>query len=240
MMIEYRNGIAGKICSNPECNQWKPLNEFHPQRLLGQPVGNGYKSRCKACLNAEKRAKRSADLEHHRKITRAYIKANQEHVRELKRSHQQANPEKYREASRKYREAHRQELNAQARARRTKKLEHYRKIGRDSRARHQSERNAYQRAYSKSNPDKVIAAQNRRRARKCEAEGSHSIKEWETLKMRYAYTCLCCGKQEPEIELTRDHVIPLEKGGSDWISNIQPLCASCNSRKGTKHIDYRP
>ncbi|MEK7312557.1 MAG: HNH endonuclease [Chloroflexota bacterium] len=239
MAIEYRDGIAGKVCANPECNQWKPLSEFHPRRLLGLPVGDGYKSRCQGCMNAEKREKRAADPELHREVAREYVEANREHIGELKRFHQEEHPEEYLEAGRRYRDAHREEINAKARARRSANLEHYREIGRESRARHQEERNAYQRAYNKANPHKIAAAQNRRRAREYQAEGSHTIEEWEALKAQYTYTCLRCGKQEPEIELTRDHAIPLEQGGSDWISNVQPLCGSCNSKKSTKYIDYR-
>jgi len=34
--------------------------------------------------------------------------------------------------------------------------------------------------------------------------------------------------------------VPLIKGGSDSIDNLQPLCGYCNSSKGTRVIDYRP
>ena len=78
-----------------------------------------------------------------------------------------------------------------------------------------------------------------RRNRKYQAEGFHTDAEWETLKMQYDNCCLRCGRREPEITLTRDHVVPITKGGSDWITNIQPLCHSCNSSKNARTTDYR-
>ena len=78
----------------------------------------------------------------------------------------------------------------------------------------------------------------RRRALKLNANGSHTIGDWETLKTQYNWTCPSCKKKEPVISLTEDHIIPLSKGGSDNIENIQPLCRSCNSRKHTNLIKY--
>ena len=80
----------------------------------------------------------------------------------------------------------------------------------------------------------------RRRARKKNAEGSHTLEEWEALKTHYNHMCLCCKRCEPEIKLTEDHVVPLSKNGSDYIWNIQPLCINCNSKKYTKTISYLP
>lgn len=52
----------------------------------------------------------------------------------------------------------------------------------------------------------------------------------------YGNRCAACRRKRT---LTADHVVPLYHGGSDDISNIQPLCKPCNSRKGATTIDYR-
>lgn len=58
--------------------------------------------------------------------------------------------------------------------------------------------------------------------------GSHSPQEWEELKRRAKGRCARCKRKR---RLTRDHIIALSKGGDDRITNIQPLCGPCNSRK---------
>lgn len=66
--------------------------------------------------------------------------------------------------------------------------------------------------------------------------GIHSDAEWYAVQHRQGFRCACCQNKRP---LTRDHVIPVSLGGCDSIDNIQGLCQSCNSIKGTKIIDYR-
>lgn len=68
--------------------------------------------------------------------------------------------------------------------------------------------------------------------------GGHTYGEWFLLKIQYGNTCPSCGRSEPTISLTEDHIVPLSKGGTDLIENIQPLCLTCNVRKHTKTIKF--
>ena len=86
---------------------------------------------------------------------------------------------------------------------------------------------------------KAVYADKREATHKRGAGGYHSPAQWKALKGYYEFTCLCCRRREPEITLTRDHVKPITKGGSNLIENIQPLCKPCNSWKHDKEIDYR-
>lgn len=69
------------------------------------------------------------------------------------------------------------------------------------------------------------------RKRRREIPGSHTLSEWEATKRAHAFRCAVCNKRKA---LTRDHIIPVTRGGSDDITNIQPLCLSCNASKGNR------
>lgn len=58
--------------------------------------------------------------------------------------------------------------------------------------------------------------------------GTHSKSEWTTLRDSIG-KCVRCGRSD--IPLTKDHIIPVARGGCDCIHNLQPLCTPCNSAK---------
>jgi len=102
---------------------------------------------------------------------------------------------------------------------------------------HSEKRLILSRLWNKLNPNKRKEAYHRRRARKNQNGGNFTWKEFIQLCEKFNNRCLSCKKIG--IKLTPDHIVPLAKGGSNSINNIQPLCGPCNSSKQVKIIDYR-
>jgi 5-methylcytosine-specific restriction endonuclease McrA len=75
---------------------------------------------------------------------------------------------------------------------------------------------------------------NRPRKEACIFTNKPEVKE-EIFRL-YGEKCLACGSIK---NIALDHIKPVSKGGENKIENLQPLCKSCNSKKGSKTIDYR-
>lgn len=53
------------------------------------------------------------------------------------------------------------------------------------------------------------------------------------------YKCVFCKRGPPEVKLHIDHIIPVSKGGTNDLSNLQVTCASCNLTKSNEIIDLK-
>jgi 5-methylcytosine-specific restriction endonuclease McrA len=90
------------------------------------------------------------------------------------------------------------------------------------------------RIYRIENPEKIRSLATRMKARRRGAKGSHTLDEWNAILKSHNNQCAICGISKKTRPLTRDHIIPISKGGSDFAFNIQPLCLSCNCKKKAK------
>lgn len=70
--------------------------------------------------------------------------------------------------------------------------------------------------------------------------GQHMSRQhkWQLRQLinRFGGKCAVCGCnvnliEEDEHQATRDHIVPLSKGGTDHITNLQLLCRTCNQEK---------
>lgn len=85
--------------------------------------------------------------------------------------------------------------------------------------------------WQRRNPDRVRYYVRKRRAIKNGADGHCTPEQIESLKKKTKGICWACGHKR---RLTIDHIVPLSKGGSNSINNIQFLCKPCNSAKRDK------
>lgn len=49
--------------------------------------------------------------------------------------------------------------------------------------------------------------------------------------------CLYCGKDFSDADLTRDHVVPVSRGGHDGWDNVVAACRRCNHYKGSRLLE---
>jgi 5-methylcytosine-specific restriction endonuclease McrA len=219
----YGCTCTGKRC--PDCERVKCRGAFDRSLLRF----DGLQPYCRECRLKKRRESRpwlrdeskeanrnakKAWRQNHREYDRArhkaYHEANREKHREKRKEYYAANREKYREQNRAYQETHRDRLREQ----------------KDT--------------YRRNNLEAYAVREANRRARKAKAGGSFTLQEWHDLCAYFSFTCLRCGRQAPDIELTVDHVVPLSQGGRNSIENLQPLCRACNTSKHARTIDYRP
>lgn len=86
-------------------------------------------------------------------------------------------------------------------------------------------------------PEKVNEKNRVRRFRARANGGCVSKKQWQELCQLFEYRCAKCGEKR---KLEMDHIVPVAKGGGGGITNVQPLCRSCNASKNDTTRDYRP
>ncbi|HUW46106.1 MAG TPA: HNH endonuclease signature motif containing protein [Dehalococcoidia bacterium] len=60
--------------------------------------------------------------------------------------------------------------------------------------------------------------------------------EWLAILAQHNFQCVYCGCSLLNLfnRATRDHIIPISKGGGNTKENIVPACRSCNSKKHDK------
>lgn len=182
--------------------------------------GNG--DRCAQCNREAARKWRTENKEKHAEYQRQWYSLNKDEINQRAKENYPEIAEKDRERSKQWAKNNPEKKAIQD--------ELYRK-------RHPKRIIKSVREWQKNNPDKVKEIHRRRRARKKNAVGDVADSEWQKLCEYYNNTCLCCNEVK---ELTQDHIKPLSKNGTHTIDNLQPLCRSCNAKKGNKFIDYRP
>jgi len=236
-----------KQCSR--CGQVKPVEEF------GKRPKNkdGLMGWCKACYqvwhrewyqnNKEKVRQKSrnyAKTEKRQEYLKKYREENKERTREYHKQYYEENKKKHLEQGKQRYYENRDEILAKQRASRKGRQKERNEALKDWARRNPEKRRKQKERYKKRHPERHrlldCEYSRKRRAIKAEADGFYTVEQWLELLEVCNNRCLKCGAVE---NLEADHVKPLSRGGSDWITNIQPLCRPCNCEKHAHTADYR-
>src|SRR5215210_2254449 len=205
--------MSSKVCKG--CGVEKELTEFYDGR---------WGKKCKVCVRARARKYRREYPEQYAEYEKA--RANLPHRVEARQKYQEEHKEQISEYKKKWAEENEDSVSAS-------KRKHYEL--------HRDEVIARSKKWGEDNPEKVSQAKanngRKRRAARHASPGSFTTEEFRALCESYGNRCLACGDTEAALEA--DHVVPLTRGGTDDIGNIQPLCGTCNRKKFVGVIDYR-
>jgi 5-methylcytosine-specific restriction endonuclease McrA len=187
-------------------------------------MADGHLNKCKVCVCARVRENRRERLEQYAQYEKA--RANLPRRVESRRKYQEEHKEQIAQYKKKWAANNKEKVAAS-------KLAYYERKRLDDLARSKK--------WAGNSPEKVRQAKanylRKRRAARHASRGNFTVQEFKELCEIYGNKCLACG--DTRAPLKADHVVPLTNGGSDTISNIQPLCGSCNREKFVNIIDYR-
>lgn len=153
-----------------------------------------------------------------RECEQANRQSHKERVVERERLYRIVNREHYAELYLAYRKEKAAQIAARARK--------YRKVNSE----YIRER---ERAYRAKNKLRARSYWNRRRARKLNAQGSHTVEDIRRQYEAQSGRCYYCGIQVGN-DYHVDHVVPLSRGGSNGPENLVIACAPCNLSKSDR------
>jgi hypothetical protein len=84
----------------------------------------------------------------------------------------------------------------------------------------------------------ILTSGSRSRAKRFGIQDHFTVEELMKLLAVTGRKCAACGKGEDECRLSIDHIVPLSRGGTNTIENIQILCLPCNQAKADMAISY--
>jgi len=210
-----------------KCGVVKYFGEFHKH----SSCAGGVDSKCKACRAERGRKYYEENKEKVLERGRKYYEENKEKVAEAVRKYRKKNPEKVAESNRKYYEENKEKVAELKRKWSKKNPEKVAESHRRWREKNLERLAEYLLKWGAANPEKSAERGRRRRARKANANGTHTAEQVKARFDYYGNKCIYCGSEE---DLQIEHRIPLARGGSDWPANLAPACGPCNRSKGTK------
>lgn len=215
-----------RVCPNPHCHSkiW-----MKPKEVI---VGLSHQicSKCGVDKNIEEFKTRDDCIRGRRKVCNAclgvyskeYRDSHKADMAEYTKLHYLKNKSRILERTRTYQQTHKAETRVQKRKYRILNADRIYKT---------------RRAYLESPVGKIATSRikHTRNSREFQSPCTLTLDQWNKILEMQHNKCAVCEKSFNKTRpATKDHIIPLSKGGGLTFENVQALCQSCNSKKHDK------
>jgi 5-methylcytosine-specific restriction endonuclease McrA len=238
MLREYQEDIsATKRCT--KCGEEKPLDLFASN--VAKPGNKD--PLCKECRNTYNRWHYHQHLEQNRLRSMQYVKHHKKEISEKNRLKYINNKEEILARNKAYDKSDAGRAASRIRNKRYRVLHPdaisnaVRRYREKNEVRYLNMHALQQRAFRKTPGGRVADTRHshRRRTLKTQTACTLTLKQWLRILEMQNNHCAHCGVEFTElVRPTKDHIIPLSKGGGLTFGNVQALCQSCNSKKHDK------
>ena len=173
------------------------------------------------------------DKKEYLEYQKLYYQTHKEKLKEYSEQYRQEHKEHYKEYDKQYNLKHSENKKQWY-------LDHkkqYKQWNKQYRLDHPEQIKQYSKQYRQTPEGKATRQREKtkRRANEKEIINTLTTQEWEDILKKYKFRCAYCGKEFTLFDReTKDHIIPISKGGDNTKENIVLACRSCNSKKGNK------
>jgi len=207
------------------CGKTQPASNFTVNRALK----NGLSSFCKLCAAERRKKYYEKDKEHINKVKKENRKKYRDKSLAYNKEYYQKTRKRRLEVARQYRKDNREKLVENIREYNKTHKEENKQRTSNYRKNNPEKVRQTKANYRKNNPEAVQKHRMTRRARKAQ-NGVFKVSNKELGKLMNS-PCVMCGSTQ---QITIDHIIPIARGGTHSVGNLQTLCKKCNSSKQDK------
>lgn len=234
---KQKDGALGFASTCKDCRKAQDRKHYQDNRetYLAQ-----FRKYNKAHREEQAEYSRQYRLDHPNEVKNAkkqWYFENKEHCNRKSKENREGKIEHYRAFSRTYWKLHAETQHKKQKEYRAQNADYISIKQKEYWANNKDKLSQKNRLWREQNPDKDAEVRTRayikRRILEKGVTNTLTAKEWTAILNLFGNSCAYCGSKD---SITRDHVVPLSKGGGMEEKNVIPACRKCNCSKHNKDI----